>query len=205
MANFELLDNLFQIILLFCSAAAAVILALRYKSRRLLILALAYACFAMGTTYYVLYLAITGIWPQVFYVSELSWLAAWLFYLSAQILRREKSKRRFSWISVSVAAVIGLVAFFDRAFGPSYFISALFALTVGATVYLSVLHIQGDCRHRKTDILMTGCVVLQVLLYLVSDFTQDYTHFNLYFAVDMVLTLSMAALLPLMLREVRDE
>ena len=31
---------------------------------------------------------------------------------------------------------------------------------------------------------------------------QDYTRFNLYFAVDITLTLSFAALLPLALREV---
>ena len=89
MGNFELVDNLFQIVLLFCSAASAGVLALRYRSRNLLILSLAYVCFAMGTTYYVLYLVIIGIWPQVFYVSEVSWLAAWLFYLSVQILRTE--------------------------------------------------------------------------------------------------------------------
>ena len=67
MGNFELVDNLFQIVLLFCSAASAGILALRDRSRSLLILSLAYVCFAMGTTYYVLYLVIIGIWPQVFY------------------------------------------------------------------------------------------------------------------------------------------
>ena len=72
MGNFELVDNLFQIVLLFCSAASAGVLALRYRSRNLLILSLAHVCFAMGTTYYVLYLVIIGIWPQVFYVSELS-------------------------------------------------------------------------------------------------------------------------------------
>ena len=43
-----------------------------------------------------------------------------------------------------------------------------------------------------------------MLLYLVSNFTRDYTRFNLYYAVDLTLTLSMAALLPLTLREVGD-
>ena len=84
MESFELIDNFFQIVVLLCAAAAAGIFALRRRSRDLLILSLAYACFAMGTIYYVLYLVIIGIWPQVFYVAEISWLAAWLFYLSAQ-------------------------------------------------------------------------------------------------------------------------
>ena len=127
-----------------------------------MILSLAYACFAMGTIYYVLYLVIIGIWPQVFYVAEISWLAAWLFYLSA-----------------------------------------LFSLTAGAIMYLSVSHIQNGSLYRKRDFFMIICVMLQVLLYLISNYTHDYTRFQLYYAVDLALTLSMAALLPLTLREVK--
>ena len=56
MESFELIDNFFQIVVLLCAAAAAGIFALRRRSRDLLILSLAYACLAMGTIYYVLYL-----------------------------------------------------------------------------------------------------------------------------------------------------
>ena len=51
MESFELIDNFFQIVVLLCAAAAAGIFALRRRSRDLLILSLAYACFAMGTIY----------------------------------------------------------------------------------------------------------------------------------------------------------
>ena len=101
--NFELIDNGFQIIILGLSTIAALFLALRYKSRSLLILALAYACFCMGTAYYILYLVIMGKVPQVFYVAEISWLAAWIFYLSVQILRMERIGYRFSWFAGSAA------------------------------------------------------------------------------------------------------
>ena len=49
MENFELIDNLFQITVLLCTCVAAGILAIRHRNRSLLILSLAYACFAMGT------------------------------------------------------------------------------------------------------------------------------------------------------------
>ena len=198
MENFELIDNLFQITVLLCACVAAGILAIRHRNRSLLILSLAYACFAMGTIYYVLYLVIIGIWPQVFYVAEISWLAAWLFYLSAQILRTEGMKCRFSLPAGAAAACLA------ADFGPSYFVSALFALTAGAIMYLSVSQIQNGSLYRKRDFFMIICVMLQVLLYLVSDFTHDYTRFQLYYAVDLALTLSMAALLPLTLREVKQ-
>ena len=200
--GFELIDNSFQIIILGICTIIALFLALRYKSRNMLILALAYACFCMGTTYYILYLIIRGNVPQIFYVAEISWLAAWLFYLSVQILRMEKIGYCFSWLAGGLAILIAIVAFADRAFGPSLFFSALFALTAGMNLYLSILGIRSVHPYRSMDALMAACTVLQVLVYLVSDFTRDYTCFNLYFAVDITLTLSMAALLPLTLREV---
>ena len=132
----------------------------------------------------------------------ISWLAAWLFYLSVQILRIERIGYRFSWFAGSAAVLVAVVAFADHAFGPSYFFSALFALVAGVNMYLSVFGMQSVQPYRSTDGLMAGCIVLQVLLYLVSDFIQDYTCFNLYFAVDITLTLSMVALLPFTLREV---
>ena len=105
-----------------------------------MVLSLAYACFAMGTTYYVLYLVIIGIWPQVFYVAEISWLSAWLFYLSAQILRAEGVKHRFYIPAAAVAAIIAVVAFADQVFGPSYF----FAHSGGNRVFL---HIEYEVQH----------------------------------------------------------
>ena len=156
----------------------------------------------MGTAYYILYLVIMGKVPQVFYVAEISWLAAWIFYLSVQILRMERIGYRFSWFAGSAAVLVAVVAVADHAFGPSYFFSTLFTLTAGANMYLSVLGMQSAHPYRSTDGLMAGCIVLQVLLYLISDFIRDYTCFNLYFAVDITLTLSMVALLPFTLREV---
>ena len=73
---------------------------------------------------------------------------------------------------------------------------------MSAIVYLAVWRL----RHRGGGGLIDGwlllCVGLQLLLFVVSGFMQEFTHFNLYFAVDITLTLSFAALLPLELREV---
>lgn len=78
--NFELIDNLFQVSILAAVSFASIILTIRYQERRFMILAFAYASFLMGTLYFVLYLAIIGNIPQVFYVSEISWLASYLFF-----------------------------------------------------------------------------------------------------------------------------
>ena len=86
--NFEIIDNLFQVLVLFSAMAASAVTACKRKSRDFLLLAGGYGCFMMGTLYYVLHLIITGDIPQIFYVAEISWLAAYLFFLSLSLSRR---------------------------------------------------------------------------------------------------------------------
>ena len=200
--SFELIDNLLQVAALGSTALAAAAASVRRRDRRCLILALAYDCFAMGTLFYVLHLAIVGTVPKVFYVSEVSWLAAYLFYLSLQILRAEPIAVRFSWLPALGALLAAVTVLVVRIMGPSYLVSALFALTVSAIVYLSAFRLLHAPQRSRLDACMLLCVTLQVLLYLVSVFMSDYTRFNLYFAVDLALTASLIALLPLTLREV---
>lgn len=200
--NFELIDNCFQVVVLFCAALAAIAAALRHKDRRFLILALFYICISMGTLYWVLHLFIFGNVPQVFYVSEFSWLAAYLFLLSFQMLRAEGSKPSFSLPSLSCALLTAAVVLVFRIFGPAFFVSAAFAGVVSAIVYLAVWRLRPRGSGGLIDCWLLLCVGLQLLLYVVSVFMRDYTRFNLYFAVDITLTLSFAALLPLALREV---
>ena len=203
--NFELIDNCFQVTVLFCAALAAIAAAFRRKDRRFLILALFFICVSMGTLYWVLHIFIFGNVPQVFYVSEFSWLASYLFLLSFQMVRTDRVKPFFSPLSLICALFTAVVILVFRMFGPSYFVSAAFAGVMSVIVYLAVWRLRRRGGGRLVDGWLLLCVGLQLLLYVVSCFTQEYTRFNLYFAVDITLTLSFAALLPLALREVAGE
>ena len=200
--NFELIDNCFQVAVLFCAVLAAIAAAFRRKDRRFLILALFFICVSMGTLYWVLHLFIFGNVPQVFYVSEFSWLAAYLFLLSFQMVRTDRGRPALSLPALFCALLTAAVVLAFRMFGPSYFVSAAFAGVMSVIVYLAVWRLRRRGGGRLVDGWLLLCVGLQLLLYVVSCFTQEYTRFNLYFAVDITLTLSFAALLPLALREV---
>ena len=200
--NFELIDNCFQVTVLFCAALAAIAAAFRRKDRRFLILALFFICVSMGTLYWVLHLFIFGNVPQVFYVSEFSWLAAYLFLLSFQMVRTDRGRPALSLPALFCALLTAAVVLAFRMFGPSYFVSAAFAGVFSVIVYLAACRLRRRGGGRLVDGWLLLCVGLQLLLYVVSCFTQEYTRFNLYFAVDITLTLSFAALLPLALREV---
>ena len=199
--NFELIDNCFQVAVLMCAGLAAIAAAIRHKDRRFLILALFFICISMGTLYWVLHLFIFGDVPQVFYVSEFSWLAAYLFLLSFQMVRTDWVRPLFSLLALACALLTAAVVLAFQIFGPSYVVSAAFAGVVFAIVYLAVWRLRRKGGGGLIDCWLLLCVGLQLLLYVVSGFMQDFTRFNLYFAVDITLTLSFTALLPLALRE----
>lgn len=203
--SFELIDNFFQVLILGLMSVITTAMAIHFHERRFLILAFAYICFALGTGYWVLYLLIIGNGPQVFYVAEVSWLASYLFHLSLQILRTGEGEISFSWPAFLAALLVMAAVYVVHIFGPSRFMITLFAVTVGALTYLSVFRIQNGKESRRLDVRMVICVVLQIMVYVVSAFTKDYTRFNLYFAVDIALTLSFLSLLPLLYREVKQD
>lgn len=203
--NFEVIDNLFQAIVLSFSSAAAVVLAVRMRERRFLILAFAYICFAMGTIYWLLHIVIMGMVPQVFYVAEISWGASYLFYLSLQILRSEKIKVQFSIVPALVT--IWAVWYITRyhILGPSQFLSDVCAVIMGAITYLAVLRLIRKEPGWRIDLQLLLILALQITVYVVSWRMANFIHFNLYFAVDILLTLSFAGMIPLLYREVRDD
>ena len=203
--NFELIDNCFQVGVLLCAALAAIAAALRQKDRRFLILSMFYICVSMGTLYWVLHIFIFGYVPQVFYVSEFSWLAAYLFLLSFQIVRADRVRPLLSLPALLCATITAAVVMVFRIFGPAYFVSAAFAVVASAIVYLAVWRLRRKSGKMLIDCWLLLCVGLQLLLVEVSVFMRDFTCFNLYFAVDIALTLSFAALLPLALREVTQK
>lgn len=198
--NFEVIDNILQTVVFFICMAAALVFAMTKRHRSLMILTFAYGSFMMGTLFYVLHIVITGHNPKIFYVSEVSWIASYLFFFSITLLRNGSSG--FKPIPALIAAPVGLISFTIRIFGPSLITSGIFALIAWGTVYLSICGIMvRGASDGAFEITLIFGVVSQVMLFIVSIFTAEYTSFNLYFAVDIVLTACLVALLPILLRE----
>ena len=85
--NFEIIDNVFQVAVFFAAALGDMVYWFYKRDRLYIILALVHSCFMMGTLYFVLHLVIRGVVLQVFYVSEISWIASYLFMHTYQIVR----------------------------------------------------------------------------------------------------------------------
>ena len=198
--SFEIIDNTFQVIVLAAMALLAFLLAFRRSSRSCLILAFGYASFMMGTLYYLLHLIILGHGPQVFYGRMLLDGLVFLF-LSLEILYWEGLRPPFSPFALAAGVVIAGVVMRVQVFGPSPLMSGALALTFGALAYLCFSALQKEKRLRPYEIALLFEMSLQILLFVASEFIRDYTRFSLYYAVDILLTLTLVSFLPHILRE----
>ena len=88
-----------------------------------------------------------------------------------------------------------------QVFGPSPLMSGALALTFGALAYLCFSALQKKKRLQPYEIALLFEMSLQILLFVASEFIRDYTRFNLYYAVDILLTLTLVSFLPHILRE----
>ena len=102
----------FAVLLLLCIYGAR--LAVRAGDRGWLLLAFFYACYALGDLYWLLCLLLEGATPRVFYVSELSWYAGYIFL--CLLLRDVQERSAPQKTRLAVLAPLFAAAFFSMAF-----------------------------------------------------------------------------------------
>ena len=190
--SFEIIDNGIQVGLFLLFALFSLIQGLHMQNRRFLILAGTYASFSMGTLYYLLYLVIMGKVPQVFYVSEMAWMASYLFLLALCLMETRRYRGKLDVLVLGLTIVEAAMVIGWKILGPSYPFTIAFALVTACIFYYALLGYRME--KRMLMLAMVLVIVWQLLLYIVSVFTTGYTHFNLYFAVDFLLMATMCSL-----------
>ena len=190
--SFEIIDNGIQVGLFLLFALFSLIQGLHMQNRRFLILAGTYASFSMGTLYYLLYLVIMGKVPQVFYVSEMAWMASYLFLLALCLMETRRYRGKLDVLVLGLTIVEAAMVIGWKILGPSYPFTIAFALVTACIFYYALLGYRME--KRMLMLAMVLVIVWQLLLYIVSVFTTGYTHFNLYFAVDFLLMATMSSL-----------
>ena len=208
MDNFEISDNVFQTMSLMVMMIVSGAAGLKYSSRKLVVLACAYGSIMLGTLFYMLHLTIIGDIPRIFYVSEISWMAGYLFFLFLVTLRQDRKNVNFQPVPAMLALFILVASVHSEVMGNAILMSVTFGVIAGAIVYLSSIRIRRAQRSgippAAFDGMMVAVVILQILVYFVSEYISDFSTFNLYFAVDILFTLSLCSLFWLIRKEVRQ-
>ena len=208
MDYFEIFDNVFQTMSLMVMMIVSGAAGLKYSSRKLVVLACAYGGIMLGTLFYMLHLTIIGDIPRIFYVSEISWMAGYLFFLLLVILRQERKNVNFQPVPAMLVLFTLIASVHSDVMGNSVLMSLVFGAITGTIVYISSLRILHAHRSHISpaafDWMMVAVVILQILVYFVSEYISDFSTFNLYFAVDILFTLSLCSLFWLIRKEVRQ-
>ena len=208
MDNFEIYDNAFQTLSLMVMMIVSGAAGLKYSSRKLVVLACAYGSIMLGTLFYMLHLTIIGDIPRIFYVSEISWMAGYLFFLFLVILRQERKNVNFQPVPAMLALFTLAASVHSEVMGNSILMSLAFGVIADAIVYISSIRIRrahlSGAHPAAFDRMMIAVVILQILVYFVSEYVSDFSTFNLYFAVDILFTLSLCSLFRMIRKEAQQ-
>lgn len=208
MDNFEIFDNVFQTLSLMGMMVVSGAAGLKYSSRKLVVLACAYGSIMLGTLFYMLHLTIIGDIPRIFYVSEISWMAGYLFFLFLVILRQERKNVDFQPVPAMLALFTLAASVHSEVMGNSILMSLAFGVIAGTIVYISSIRIRrahlSGAHPAAFDRMMIAVVILQILVYFISEYVSDFSTFNLYFAVDILFTLSLCSLFRMIRKEAQQ-
>lgn len=199
----EFIDNAIQFMVTLLSGIGAVAMYYRKRTQAYFLLTCFYGTFSLGTLYWTLNVLLFNHTPQVFYVSELSWLASYMFLLTLEYSLSTSDERAFRhpavWI-VPVFCVPQLVLYVTHG---DLVINLLMCGMTMAAAWFSVRGLfyarrqTGKPRDMQCFHIAVLCViVLEYGIWTASCFWVGDTLKNPYFWFDFMMTASLFALLP---------
>ena len=199
----ELLDNLIQSGASLLAFLAAGIFYYRTRQQTVYLLASYLGSFMLGSLHWTLYLLLFDSTPQVFYVSELAWIAASLFLLTLELVLasgEEKNFRHPALLLVPVFCIPQLILYLTR----GEILGNL--IMVGLNMSIAYLALRGLIYARKGQgrsrdkvyfhAAVLWIIVLEFGLWTSSCFWPGDTLSNPYFWIDFALSLSLLTLVP---------
>ncbi|MEG1984952.1 MAG: histidine kinase [Oscillospiraceae bacterium] len=205
----EIIDNTVQLAVTAGCAMWAGIIAYRHKSQSYFILASFYVTFALGLLYWLLFLTLKGYTPKIFYVSDLSWVASFLFLLLLNISVSAEGERRYRPFAAMLVAAVLLMLMVHMCFFGDYGNTIAWCLLLTGSGYMSTrgfLYARkqsgGARRLQYLHAAILFIVFAEFALWLCSCYFKGSTLENPYFWCDFALTIGLFALIPAMKRAV---
>lgn len=199
----ELAENLLEILVVGICFTTASVGASRNRKKGWTLLSLVYASYFLGDLYWALYLYFYHKTPPVFYVSEMSWCAAYLFMILLlrhyQTDTERRTRHPVLWL---IPLFVTLMTAFFMTRG-SYILNLIDGVMMGSLMYRSVqgllfLRTSDDGRKDFYFTVLVFCLI-EYGLWISSCFWMDVTIRNPYFWFGAMLII----VLPLFIRTLR--
>lgn len=179
----ELADNAIQLFITFVLAALSLYSAVRKRSREWVLLTLFYASYALGLSYWLLYIVLYKTTPQVFCVSELSWTAAFIFLAIRLSGETGNDPRSAKYFALPAFSAVMAVVFSLRG---SYFENVIMG---AAMAFLGYFAMKGLILKKDTAVSRAALFFYasEYLLWIASCFSQGDRFSEPYYLIDTFL------------------
>ena len=179
----ELADNAIQLFITFVLAALSLYSAVGKRSREWVLLTLFYASYALGLSYWLLYIVLYKTTPQVFCVSELSWTAAFIFLAIRLSGETGNDPRSAKYFALPAFSAVMAVVFSLRG---SYFENAIMG---AAMAFLGYYALKGLILKKDTAVSRAALFFYasEYLLWIASCFSPGDRFSEPYYLIDTFL------------------
>ena len=174
-----------------------------FQSRRQpwFLLACFYGTFALGTLYWTLHLALRQETPQIFYVSDLAWIASFVFLLTLTLTLPSAAERRARTRLCLLVPALGLPQFALYVTHGDILSNVLMCGMTMRAAWCAVRGLVwaktgGDARLCRFHQAVLGFTALEYALWTSSCFWVSDTLTNPYFWFDFLLSAVLALFLP---------
>ena len=199
----ELIDNVSQLAVTFAAGVGAGMSFYKARSQPYFLLTCFFGTFTLGSLHWILYMLLFNSTPQVFYVSELAWIASFVFLLTLDFTLSTPGERRFHHPAAWLAPVIGVpLMIFYMTHGEILGNLLMCGITMVAA-WLSIRGMifarrQNDVRRNRQffHIAVLSIIVIEYGLWTASCFWVSDTLTNPYFWFDFLLSASLFIVLP---------
>jgi uncharacterized membrane protein (UPF0136 family) len=199
----ELIDNLSQFLLTLLATIGAGISFYKNRSQVNLLLTCFFASFMLGTLYWTLHYLLFDYTPQIFYVSELAWLASHLFLLTLAHSLASPDERDFRHPLVYLVPLFCLpqlilyLSYGDILFNILICGLAMAVMWYAVRGFLYAREQTGKSRDMQYfHLALIIIIFLEFSLWTASCFWVSDSYTNPYFWIDFLLTLALINLLP---------
>ncbi len=199
----ELIDNSIQFLVTLFAGIGAGVLFYMTRKQAYFLLACFFVAFALGSLYWTLYILLFDHPPQIFYVSELGWIASSIFLLTLVYTLSTAEERRFKHPAVWLVPVFILPQLVVYLVVGDIIINLLITGFTLAVAWFSVRGLfyarqrSDELRNRQYfHVAVLAIIFLEYTLWTVSCFWTAETLANPYYWVDFLLTAALLALLP---------
>lgn len=199
----ETIENAVQLALIAVCLTVSCVYVVRKKPPNGRILIMFYASYLLGDLYWLLYLMCYGHTPAIFYVSDLSWYAAYTFLalMLHGLFTEEERKEKYWPVYLPVLFTGGMCVFYMQ--WGDYFGNLMSAMLMSILMIHSVRglifirkHPEAENRRMMCLLTLVFCV-LEYCVWTVSCYMDEYeAAYYTYIGFDVLLTVSMILFLP---------